>query len=100
MICWMTKINEEAGVEGMSFDDFMQQAAFFYSQRSKEEGLKYIFQLFDRDKKGYLTRAEFLETYQNIGTDLSAEHLMELFNFATKNRDRLDFHEFSQIMIQ
>ena len=55
MVCWMAQVNKEAGVPGIAFDEFMQQAVFFFSQRHHEDGLKSIFELFDKEKRGYLT---------------------------------------------
>ena len=59
MISWITDANEFSGTEGMTFDEFVQYAVFFFSQRYHEEGLKYIFELLDTQQKGYLTKAEF-----------------------------------------
>ena len=56
MICWITDANEYSGTEGMTFEEFVNYAVFFFSQRSHEEGLKNIFELFDPDRKGYLDR--------------------------------------------
>ena len=56
MMCWITDANEFSGTTGMTFEEFINYAVFFYSQRGHEEGLQYIWQLFDQDKKGYLTK--------------------------------------------
>ena len=42
MICWITDANEFSGTEGMTFEEFVNYAVFFYSQRSHDEGLQYI----------------------------------------------------------
>ena len=34
MVCWMAQIKKESGnADGITFDEFMQQAIFFFSQR-------------------------------------------------------------------
>ena len=55
MICFIAKDSREAGYELLTFDEFIQWALCFFSQRSHDIGLKYIFELFDTDRQGYLT---------------------------------------------
>lgn len=43
MICWIYEANEFSGTSTMTFDEFLQYAVFFFSQRDTDEGLKYIF---------------------------------------------------------
>ena len=59
MISWITDANEFSGTSGMTFEEFVQYSAFFFCQRDEDEGLKYIFQLFDKENKGYLYKREF-----------------------------------------
>ena len=59
MLCWMTDANEQKGGEGMNFEEFVQQGAFFFSQRHHEHGLKSLFKLFDLDDTGELDFEEF-----------------------------------------
>ena len=42
MISWITDASVESK-EGITFDEFINYAVFFYSQRMSEEGLRYIF---------------------------------------------------------
>ena len=48
MVCWMEQVNREARVESISFQEFMEQALFYFGQRHTEVGARAIFQLFDR----------------------------------------------------
>ena len=71
MVKWMAEAYEQSDVqEGLSFDDFIQQAVFFLSQRHHEEGLRYIFQLFDKDNKG-ITIDQFEEICESLDIYLS-----------------------------
>ena len=54
MVCWMTDAAEETGTKGLTFNEFIKQSAFFFSQRHHDEGLRYIFELYDRDQSGHL----------------------------------------------
>ena len=56
MMCWITDANEFSGTEGMTFEEFIQYAGYFFDQRSQEEGLKYIFELWDPNQRGYIDR--------------------------------------------
>jgi hypothetical protein len=48
MICWMTEAAKEPPeVEGINFEEFICQAVYFFSQRHSNQGLKYIFELYD-----------------------------------------------------
>ena len=44
----------------MTFEELMQYARFFFSQRENNEGLAYIFQLIDTDHKGYIDKRRFV----------------------------------------
>ena len=59
MICWITEANLYSGTETMTFEEFVQYAGYFFSQRHLDEGLKYMFMLFDTDQKGYVLKNEF-----------------------------------------
>lgn len=67
MISWITDQQNFVGLKGMTFDEFLQSAIYFFAQRDQDEGLKYIFQLFDRDNSGYLTKEEFQEACADVG---------------------------------
>ena len=56
MMKWISDANTFSGTDGMTFDEVIQYAAFFFSQRHSEEGLKYVFELFDPERKGFLLR--------------------------------------------
>lgn len=47
MVCWIVKDTQELGIETITFDEFLQYALCFFSQRDEETGLNYIFELYD-----------------------------------------------------
>ena len=61
MICWMERsyVKSDKFKDGMSFDDWLKHAVFFFSQRHHEEGLNYIYQLFDLDHSDGIDIEEF-----------------------------------------
>ena len=74
MICWMTK---EASippiVDGITFDQFISQAIYFFNQRHSQQGLKYIFELFDTKQDGFLDHDEFMELLEQCEIHMSEE---------------------------
>jgi Ca2+-binding EF-hand superfamily protein len=54
MVEWMTHQHEHSGGFGLSFEGFIEQAAFYFSQRYHDKGLRDIFRLFDLDDSGFL----------------------------------------------
>ena len=47
MIMWIVSHNMNNLILEISFDEFMQQTAYYFSQRHRSEGIKQIFDLFD-----------------------------------------------------
>ena len=58
-ICWICEANLYSGTEFMTFDEFVQYAGYFFSQRHLEEGLKYMFMLIDKEHRGYILKNDF-----------------------------------------
>ena len=99
MICWMTEAynqSDQVG-QGLSFDDFISQAVFFFSQRHQEEGLRVIFQLFDKDNKG-ITIDQFEEICESLDIYLSKQHLHQFFLRGSKDGKVINFHDFASVM--
>ena len=99
MICWMTKnyTESENSGGGLSFEDFIQQAVFFFSQRHNEVGLRYIFQLFDKDNKG-ITIDQFEEICESLDIYLSKQNLHQFFLRGSKDGKVINFHDFANVM--
>lgn len=98
MISWITDANMFSGTAGMTFDEFITYCIYFFTRRSHEEGIKYMFQLFDPDQKGFLTRKEFDSVANNSGLPLDAGIIDEIFQKATRDGQRLYFSEFAFFM--
>ena len=54
MVCWLTDATKKTKADGITFEEFVDHVAFFFTQRHHEEGLKHIFELYDTEQKGYL----------------------------------------------
>ena len=98
MICWMIEVNEEAGIEGLTFDDFLNQSTYFFSQRHHNEGLRFIFELYDQEKKGALDYQEFKKVCNDLGIFLEEEVMRQFFQRASGDSIVIDFEDFAHIM--
>ena len=47
---------KDNNLEGVNFEQFLNQCSNYYSDRYSREGIEHIFQLFDEEGQGYLTR--------------------------------------------
>ena len=99
MVSWMVEADNQTGNSGLTFPQFVEQACFFFSQRNHEEGLRYIFKLFDLDDSGYLDIEQFTELCGKCGCSLSASQIDYIFQQASGDGTRLDFKDFSCLMI-
>ena len=98
MMCWITDANDFSGTDGMTFDEFVNYAAYFFCQRHKEEGLKYVFQLFDKQGKGFLTKREFDLCCIECGISLEPNQVAEVFKKASGDGKVIKFSEFVYFM--
>ena len=98
MMKWMADANLHSGTDGMTFEEVIQYCAYFYSQRSKEEGLKYVFELFDPQRVGFLTRQQLENAFSYCGIILERPQLEEMFVKASSDGKTLKFSEFAFFM--
>lgn len=110
---WIEKTiarNDKDGDGGISFQEFMEMnrsrlkgetgqpnpTSSGFSQLNREgEKAKLAFNAYDRNRDGYLTKAEFRKTSKKM-TEAQIDAVFEMFD---KNRDgRLDFEEFKNLM--
>jgi len=57
----------------------MEHASYFYNQREHEEGLKYVFEMFDSQKQGWLERADLKKASDFCGLNLTDFQIEEIF---------------------
>ena len=98
MACWMSVVNKQSKIDGITFDEFISQAIFFFSQRHHDEGLRYIFELFDVDQKGSITVEELQAICQELGFSNDPRFIMHLFKQAAGSKKTIDFEDFALIM--
>jgi len=76
----------------------MDFAIQFFSQRDHEKGLRYIFELFDSEKKGYITYSQFKQIFAYLGFNVSDDDMKRLFRRASSNKTSIGFKDFAKIM--
>ncbi|KAH0978675.1 hypothetical protein GBA52_005852 [Prunus armeniaca] len=63
----------------------------------RQDQLRNMFRLFDRDGNGYISPAELAHSMAKLGHPLTAEELIGMMDEADTDRDgRIDFDEFSR----
>ena len=94
MLSWIADASAARGNEKLTFNDFVEYSMFFFSQKQQEEGLKYIFQLFDTENKGKIDRIQFDRACVQCGLNLKKEHIDEVFWKASFDGKFIHFSEF------
>ena len=81
----------------------MDFAVDHFTQRNNQNGLKQIFELFDTEKKGYITYTQFKQIFVHLKLNVEESNLKKLFKSALsdqtdKKADKLHLHDFERIM--
>ena len=98
MIKWMEEANKQSCSDGLSFEEFVTNASYFFTQRHHDQGLKYIFELYDPQKKGYLDKSQLREIFQDLKFEVTHDQLNKFFESASGDKKKIDFIDFSRIM--
>lgn len=70
----------------------------FFSQRDDKKGIRYIFELFDTEKKGYITYPQFQQIFSYLNLKVTESNLKVLFRRASYDKKKIYFHDFAMIM--
>lgn len=76
----------------------MQLAITYYSDRYTRDGIKRIFQLFDEDNNGVITRDSFRKVANSIDVFLNKEELDEIFEKASTDGRVISYDDFEFFM--
>ena len=98
MVSLMERECKKKGQLYLNFEEFMEFAISFFSQRDHEKGLRYIFELFDSEKKGYITFSQFKQIFSHLGFAVADDDLITLFRRASSNHRTIKFKDFAKIM--
>ena len=82
----------------LSFEQFMQLAIAFYSDRYNREGVKKIFLLFDEDGHGYISRDGLRKFASELEIFLSKEELDDIFMKASSDGKVISYEDFEFFM--
>lgn len=87
----------------INFDDFLNVAGHKIGDVKTKEGLKKVFEHFDREEDGFLDFEEFKHIAKKCGDMVTDEDLLEMMhstfiNQKTKSNEGFVFEEFYQIV--
>ena len=87
------------GSGSIDFPEFLKMMANKFKEESKEEEIREVFRVFDRDGNGFVTPSELRCVLCNIGEKLSDEEIEEMINDADMDGDgSINYEEFVKMM--
>ncbi|XP_003372739.1 EF hand domain containing protein [Trichinella spiralis] len=90
---------DEDGNGTIEFDEFLQMMSRKMKDSDSEQELKEAFQVFDKDKDGFISAAELHYVMTNLGEKLTDEEVQEMIREADLDGDGLvNYHEFVKMM--
>lgn len=79
--------------------DFETFQRLVLSKRNKANDWRYVFDLFDTEGKGYITKDNLARVAENLGENMSSEELQEMMDRANSSKGgKVTFQEFEAIM--
>lgn len=84
--------------DGLSFEQFMQLSITYYSDRYTREGIKHIFQLFDEDGLGVISRDSMRKMATQLGIFLNKDDLDLMFEKASSDGKVISYDDFEFFM--
>ncbi len=70
----------------------------YYGDRYSEEGVRHIFELFDEDNDGEITRDAFRKLAMELGVSLDRRELDEIFYKASSDARVISYRDFETFM--
>lgn len=79
--------------------DFETFQRLVLSKRNKTKDWRLVFDLFDTEGKGYITKENLARVAENLGENMSSEELQEMMDRANGSKEgKVSFQEFEAIM--
>ena len=88
----------ENNLEGLNFEQFMSLTITYYSDRYTREGIKHIFELFDEDGLGCITRDSMRKFALQLGIFLNKDDMDEIFEKASGDGKVISYEDFEFFM--
>jgi Ca2+-binding EF-hand superfamily protein len=88
----------ENNAEGVTFDQFMTLVNTYYGDRYSEEGIRHIFDLFDEDGDGVITRDAFRKLALDLGVAVDRRELDDIFYKASSDARVITYKDFEVFM--
>ena len=82
----MEEANKESCSDGLSFEEFVTNASFFFNQRHHDQGLKYIFELYDPYKQGFLDKSQLNHIFRDLKFEVTDEQVNQFFETASGDK--------------
>lgn len=96
--------SRDGNIDFTEFSEFVNPRGSIVIQFSRlirylRKTLKDLFDMFDKDRSGFISHSEFREACTRLNVGMTSAEIEELINFIDKSRDgRIDFNEFTRYM--
>eukprot|EP00347_Sterkiella_histriomuscorum_P003994 403362156 len=84
--------------DGLSYDQFMTLTYAYYSDRYSRDGIKRIFQLFDEENLGVITRNSFKRMADQLEIFLNKDDMDDIFLKASSDGSVISYDDFEFFM--
>jgi len=88
----------ENNQEGITFDMFINYSMTYYGDRYTEEGVRHIFELFDEEGKGVISKDSFRKLAQQLGVAIDKRELDDIFMKASSDARYISYRDFEVFM--
>ncbi|TNV75455.1 hypothetical protein FGO68_gene4347 [Halteria grandinella] len=88
----------ENNEEGVTFEQFIEGVMNYYGDRYTEEGVRHIFELFDEDGDGVITRDAFRKLAQELGVSIDRREIEDIFTKASSDERVISYKDFEIFM--
>eukprot|EP01112_Ceratiomyxa_fruticulosa_P008187 TRINITY_DN2115_c0_g1_i3.p1 TRINITY_DN2115_c0_g1~~TRINITY_DN2115_c0_g1_i3.p1 ORF type:complete len:161 (-),score=45.72 TRINITY_DN2115_c0_g1_i3:54-536(-) len=91
---------DEDGNGEIDFAEFSTMMTQKLSESTTEETIPKVFDVFDEDKKGFITDSDLMRVIDKLGEDISEEEARDFFELADeKGQGQIDYESFTKIML-
>ena len=88
----------ENNQQGISFEEFIQSSMAYYGDRYTELGVHHIFELFDEDGDGVITKDAFRNLAKELGVTIDRREIEDIFKKASSDERVISYKDFELFM--
>ena len=88
----------DSGFDNMDIQTFLEFIVEYNNNEASLQDVQQVFEIFDKDKNGFIDIFEMKEVMNVLGYDLNEEEIKDMFDEADFNKDgKVSFEEFKNL---